>query len=159
VYNVCASSYVDVDALQRYVCTLPATGVYHGPLGIHAPTGYPFVSGASILLSADIASGVSDDARAIHSTTTGALPDDVAIGHWIADRYCAEPAAEISRHIGAGRKATDNQTFVLPDGIGLIDYVWASVDSQVPRPRAYHYHFHASRMWEMEAFHRRFFEA
>jgi hypothetical protein len=157
VYTVCASSYVDVDALQRYVAKLPANGVYHGPLSVHAPTGSPFVSGASILLSRDIAANLADDALAILASDVGALPDDVAIGHWIADRYCAEPGAAISRRIGEGRKATDNQTFVLPDGVGMVDYVHAPVHSQVPQPRAYHYHFHTSRLDEMEAFHRRFF--
>jgi hypothetical protein len=159
VYTVCASSYVDVDTLQRYVGTLPATGVYHGPLSVCGATGYPFVSGASILLSRDLAAALSDDATAILAATDGAMPDDVAIGHWIADRYCAEPGAAISRRIGEGRKATDNQTFVLPDGIGMVDYVDAPAATQVPRRRAYHYHFHTGRMWEMEAFHRRFFAA
>jgi len=157
VYTVCASSYVDVDALRRYVAKLPAQGVYHGPLSVHAPTGSPFVSGASILLSRDIAAELSDDAVAILASDIRALPDDVAIGRWIADQYCAEPSAEISRRIGEGRKATDNQTFVLPDGVGMVDYVYAPVQSQVPQPRAYHYHFHTGRLSEMEAFHRRFF--
>ena len=157
VYTVCASSYVDVDALQRYVGGLPAAGVYHGPLGVYAPSGYPFVSGASMLLSRDVAADLADSAQTIVSGNVDARPDDVAIGHWIADRYCPGSVAEIRRRVAAGRKATDNQTFVLPYGRGLVDFVYAPTQSQLPQPQAYHYHFHSGRMWEMEEFHHRFF--
>src|SRR5262249_8911868 len=65
VYTVCACSYVDVDVLRRYVDGLPADGVYQGPLGIHGPSGVPFVSGASMLLSRDLAAALSSRAQAI----------------------------------------------------------------------------------------------
>jgi hypothetical protein len=159
VYTVCASSYVDVDALQRYVRGLPAAGVYHGPLSVYAPSGYPFVSGASMLLSRDVAAGLADSAQAIVAANPDGRPDDVAIGHWIADTYCPGAVAEMRARIAAGRKATDNQTFVLPYGRGLVDFVHAPTQSQVPQQQAYHYHFHSRRMGEMEEFHHRFFAA
>ncbi len=157
VYTVCASSYVDVDALHRYVRCLPATGVYQGPLNVHGSSGYPFVSGSSILLSRDIAVDLADNAGAIISAYPDAMPDDVVIGHWIASKYCTESMTEITRRIGANRKATDNQTFVMPHGEGLMDFVWSLAYDQVPKEQAYHYHFHSRRMWEMANFHRRFF--
>jgi hypothetical protein len=155
LYTVCATSYVDVDALQRYVGSLPSGGVYHGPLGVYARTGQPFVSGASILLSRDVATFLADSAEAIVAANSEGEPDDVAIGRWVARRYCADSAADISRRIDAGQKATDNQTFVLPYGRGLIDFVMSPGQAHAPEDRAYHYHFHSRRMWEMEAFHRR----
>jgi hypothetical protein len=157
VYTVCATSYVDVAALQRYVEGLPTKGVYHGPLGVHGPTGQPFVSGASILLSRDVAAGLAADARAIVAGNTDAEPDDVAIGRWVAANCCATPAAQIGARIAAGQKATDDQTFVLPSGKGLVNFVESAADTHALEPGAYHYHFHSRRMWEMEAFHRRFF--
>ena len=68
IYAVCATSYVDVSALKRYVSGLPASGVYHGPLHVHGPSGYPFVSGASFLLSRDMAAALADSAEQILST-------------------------------------------------------------------------------------------
>jgi hypothetical protein len=141
------------------VRSLPAAGVYHGPLSVYAPSGYPFVSGASMLLSRDVAAGLADSAQAIVAGNVDARPDDVAIGHWIADTYCPGSVAEIRRRIAAGRKATDNETFVLPYGRGLVNFVHAPTQSQVPQPQAYHYHFHSGRIGEMEEFHHRFFAA
>ncbi len=159
IYTVCATSYVNIDALQQYASSLPPSGVYHGPLGIHESSGYPFVSGASILLSRDIAADLANSAEAIITTNTIAMPDDVAIGHWVASKYCAESEAEISGRIATGKKATNNQTFVLPYGKGMIDFVMSPAYSHIPQEQAYHYHFHSRRTWEMENFHRRFFAA
>jgi len=157
VYAVCASSYVDVEGLQRYVASLPRSGVYHGALFVHDRSGYPFVSGASCLLSRDIAGDLGHRAGAIVSAYPEEMADDVVIGHFIADKYCREPIAEISRRIAVAQKPTDNQTFVMPFGHGSVDFVMAPAYSQVPREPSYHFHFHSRRMWEMENFHRRFF--
>jgi len=157
VYTVCATSYVDVDVLRRYVDGLPVAGVYHGPLSVYPPSGTPFVSGASMLLSADLAAALAGSARAIVAANDPLEPDDVAIGRWIAANCCTESPAEIRRRMGSGRKATDNQTFVVPSGGGMVDFVEAPAHTQVPEPSAYHYHFHSRRIWEMEQFHRRFF--
>jgi len=157
VYTVCATSYVDVVGLKRHVSTLPTTGVYQGALYVHQPTGYPFVSGASLLLSRDLAAGLADNARAILASHPATLPDDVAIGHFVASAYGGASVAEIARRIGAALKATDNETFVLPLGEGSTDFVMAPPYSHAPNARSYHYHFNSRRMWEMENFHRRFF--
>ena len=159
VYTVCATSYVDVARLARYVAGLPATGVYHGALHVHEQTGSPFVSGASLLLSRDLAGELSDDAATILSHYPETLPDDVVIGHFIASKHGGAAPAEIAHRIGAGLKPTDNQTFVMPYGDGSTDFVMAPAFAQVPNDRGYHYHFNSRRVWEMENFHRRFFSA
>ena len=157
VYTVCASSYVDVDGLKRYVGDLPSTGVYHGPLHVDGHSGYPFVSGASLLLSGDIAAELADGAAAILSAYPESMPDDVVMGHVIASKHCRESSAEIARRIGAGERAADNQTFVAPCGGGTIDFVTAPEYTQIPNGQSYHFHFNSRRVWEMENFHRRFF--
>ena len=157
VYTVCAASYVDVNSLQRYVSSLPALGVYHGPLGVHEPSQTPFVSGASLLLSRDIAGDLADHAKLIVATNMDLAPDDVAIGRWIARHYCEESSEALCTRISAGEKASSGETFVVPLGGGMEDFVWEPIYSQTPRENAYHYHFHSARIWEMENFHRRFF--
>ena len=157
IYTVCAGSYVDVEALQAYVRSIPAKGIYHGSLGVYEPGGSPFVSGASLLMSKDVAEDLARNKIKIISTNYDLAPDDVVIGRWVAVNHCAESTAEICARIGAGERATDNQTFVLPLGRSMEDFVWAPVHSQVPQDRVYHYHFHSARMWEMDDFHSRFF--
>ncbi|HEY0707356.1 MAG TPA: hypothetical protein VGG33_11195 [Polyangia bacterium] len=157
IYTVCASSYVDLAALQRYVYTLDPHGIYQGPLNVDGRSGYPFVSGASMLLSRDIAAALADHAEDILPAYPDQMPDDVVIGHWVATNYGGRPLTEIRSRIATSQKPTDNQTFVEPDGGGMVDFVFAPAFRQVPKERAFHYHFHSQRLWDMENFHRRFF--
>lgn len=157
IYTVCASSYVDLASLQRYVRTLDRHGIYQGPLNVDGRSGYPFVSGASMLLSRDLAAALADHATAIIAAYPDHMPDDVVIGHWMATNHAQRPPAEIRARIAAGEKPTDNQTFVEPNGLGIVDFVFAPAFRQMPRPQTYHYHFHSQRLWDMENFHRRFF--
>lgn len=159
IYTVCATSYVDVERLRQYVRTLPFTGVYHGPLAVDGAGGYPFVSGASLLLSKDIAADLANHATTIILTYPESLPDDVVFGHWIATKYANEPVAEISSRIASEQKPTNNETFVMPNGQAIINFVVTPEYSHMPQEKAFHYHFHSRRMWEMENFHRRFFAA
>jgi hypothetical protein len=157
VYNVCATSYVDVETLQRYVRDLPRQGVYHGPLSVCGYSGHPFVSGASMLLSMDIVADLAAHADEIIAGNGDGLADDVAIGRWIAEHHCEESEAEICRRIAAGVPATAGEAFVLPFGRGMVDWVFAPVAEHRPKQDAYHYHFHSQRSRELEAFHRRNF--
>ncbi|MGE0449973.1 MAG: nucleotidyltransferase family protein [Vicinamibacterales bacterium] len=159
VYTVCATSYVDVDVLGQYVDGLPPQGVYQGPVGIYEPSRIPFVSGASMLLSRDVAADLSIRAAAIVAANNGAEPDDVAIGRWVAENRCQEPVEEIYRRVIAGTRATRDQSFVVPYGQGLTNYVLSPPVDQVPKPQTYHYHFHSQRIWQMEDFHQRYFGA
>jgi hypothetical protein len=133
--------------------------VYHGALHVHASSGYPFVSGASFLLSRDIAADLADRAETIIASYPETMPDDVVIGHYIANKYCRESVPEISSRIAIGAMPTDNQTFVMPYGHGSMDFVRLPDYSHAPHEPSYHFHFHSRRMWEMENFHRRFFVA
>ena len=158
IYTVCASSYVDVDRLKRYVSALPTrAGVYHGGVIIHEETGAPFVSGASLLLSRDLAAELANRAPEIIAGYPESMPDDVVLGHVIATRHGNRPVEEISARIAAGLTATDDQTFVVPYGYGSVDYVMTPEADQIPHESSYHFHFHSRRSWEMENFHRRYF--
>jgi hypothetical protein len=157
IHTVCAASYVDAVGLKRYVRGLPSTGIYQGALHVDAENSCPFVSGASFLISKDIASDLARNAEAILSTYPVNMPDDVVVGHFIATKYCRESVAEISKRIANGAHPTDNQTFVAPYGQGSTDFVRAPEYIQVPHKESYHFHFNSGRMWEMENFHRRFF--
>ncbi len=157
VYTVCASSYVDVYELRRYVRGLPATGVYHGPLGVCGFSGYPFVSGASLLLSKDMVAHLAGAADEIIATNAGRHADDVAMGRWIAEALCEESLSDICDRIAAGEPATLGQAFVLPNGRGMTNWVQPSPKDRTPHPHVYHYHFHSRRIGELERFHRRFF--
>ena len=159
VYNVCASSYVDVAALERYVDGVPRSGVYHGAVVVHGASGFPFVSGASFLLSRDVAAELAKSAEHILATHPESMPDDVVIGHFIASKYGGASLADIARRIATAAPATANQTFVVPDGGGSMDFVAKPEFRQIPEPPNFHFHFHSGRMWEMENFHRRFFAA
>ena len=86
VYNVCASSYVDVAALERYIDGVPRSGVYHGAVVVHGASGFPFVSGASFLISRDVAADLANSAERILASYPETMPDDVAIGHFIASK-------------------------------------------------------------------------
>jgi hypothetical protein len=157
VYTVCAASYVDVDVLRQYVDGLPTDGVYQGPVGIHGPGRVPFVSGASMLLSRDLAADLSSRAQAIIAANNGAEPDDVAIGRWVAENRCDESVEDICNRIAAGKRTTRNRSFVVPYARGMTSYVLSPPVDQVPQPQTYHYHFHSQRIWQMEDFHRRYF--
>lgn len=70
--KVCASSYIVVDELVRYISRLPPAGVYHGPISVFAKRGRRFVSGSSILMSRDIAADLAQNADRILSMNDGA---------------------------------------------------------------------------------------
>jgi hypothetical protein len=159
VYNVCAGSYVDVETLQRYVRGLPRQGVYHGPVSVCGSSGHPFVSGASMLLSTDVAADLAAHADEIIAGNDGGLPDDVAIGRWVAEHRCEESEADICRRISAGVPATAGEAFVLPFGRGMVDWVLAPGTDHFPKRDTFHYHFHSERSRELEAFHRRYFKS
>lgn len=158
VYNVCASSYVDVHELRRYVRGLPATGIYHGPLGVCGYSGYPFVSGASMLMSMDVVADLASSADEIIAANAGRHADDVAMGRWIAERHCEESVQDICDRIAAGERPTRGERFVLPNGRGMTNWVHPSREDRLPQPGVFHYHFHSQRIGELESFHRRFFE-
>jgi len=157
IYTICASSYVDIDELKDYINNLSPSGVYHGPIGVCQSTGYPFISGSSILLSQDMAARLADNADAIIAFNNGNYADDVTFGYWIAEMICNESVADICTSIKESKKVSKLDAFVLPYNRGMTNFVHVPEEKHLPSEQMYHYHFNAQRIWEMEAFHLRFF--
>gem|GEM_PF-2647351 len=157
VYTVCASSYVDVAGLEKYAKTLPRTGVYQGAVMVDGASGFPFVSGSGFLISRDIVADLANSREDILSTYPKTMPDDVAVGHFIANKYGGEAIDVIAGRIHRAERPTQNQTFIQPYGGSSMDFVLKPEFRQVPEGDNFHFHFHSQRMWDMENFHRRFF--
>jgi hypothetical protein len=156
IYSVCAASYVDQSALVRYAETLIPTRMVAGKVGIDASRTAPFVGGASMLLSVDIARQLGYQRKAIIEANAFGFRDDVAMGHWIATRVARVPLATCIEDIERGRPMTADHVFVkCPQG--TVGYVTTRVEDQRRLAEAFHYHFHSQRSDEMLQFHRRYF--
>lgn len=158
VYTVCASSYVDQVGLRDYIDSVGGEMLFHGPVGVCQFTGRPYVSGASMLLSIDLVQRLAQDAYRILEDNGGRYADDVALGSWIARHVSDAGEERIVENIRAGRRATGDNTFVMPDPPGMIDYVGAEPARQVRVEGAHHYHFGSGTIEHMSAFHHRYFE-
>jgi transposase-like protein len=156
IYSVCAASYVDQRALVRYAETLIPSRMVAGEVFVDESRTAPFVSGASMLLSLDIARALGHDRKAIIEGNAFGPCDDVAMGHWIATRVARVPAAACIEDIERGRPLTADHIFVRQLG-GTVHYVLARVEDQRPLAQAFHYHFHSQRSDDMLQFHRRYF--
>ncbi len=156
IYNVCAASYVDQRALVRYAETLVPTRMVAGVVSIDPTRRAPFVSGASMILSVDVARELGYARKAIIEGNAFASRDDVAIGQWIATRVARVPLSTFIEDIERCRPLTADHVFVrYPQG--TVGYVTAPVEEQRPLAQAFHYHFHSQRSDEMLEFHRRYF--
>jgi hypothetical protein len=156
IYTVCAASYVDRRELVRYADSLVPRGVIAGAIGIDASRTAPFVSGASMILSVDIARELGRHRQAIIDGNAFGFRDDVTIGHWIATRMSRIPLATFLEDIELQRPMTAEHIFAL-HAEGTVDYVMAHAEDHRPVPNAFHYHFHAERWDDMIRFHRRYF--
>lgn len=81
VYRTNTSSYVNLARLQEVAAELPRSGCYAGFLGNPPATGPPFVKGAAILLSRDVAALVAG-----HDAWSWGAVDDAALGAFLASR-------------------------------------------------------------------------
>ncbi len=158
VYTVCASSYVDLAGLRAYVDTLEGDLLLHGPVGVCEFTGRPYVSGASMLFSMDLVKRLLEDTFRIIEDNDGRYADDVALGSWIARHVSDTDEEQIVANVRAGRRATGDNTFVMPKRPAMIDYVSVDTSRQVRVDGAHHYHFRTDSIEQMAAFHRRYFE-
>ena len=91
IYTVCATSYVDQQQLVRYTDSLIPRRLVAGAISLDASSTAPFVSGASMILSIDIAQELASHRREIIEDNVFGFRDDVAIGHWIATRLSRIP--------------------------------------------------------------------
>jgi hypothetical protein len=156
IYSVCAASYVDQRELVRYADSLLPKRMVAGAIGIDASREAPFVSGASMILSVDIARHLGSQRRAIIAGNAFGFRDDVTMGHWIATRVSRIPLATFIEDIEQGRPMTSDHIFVrYPQG--TVDYVMARAEDHRALPNAFHYHFHSERAGDMMQFHRRYF--
>ena len=156
IYTVCATSYVDQRELIRHASAQRGALIICGPASIHEWDQAPFVSGASMLLSADVALSLGRRRGEIIAGNRFGFRDDVTIGHWAAMHLSEVPPEEIMSDIRSGRPFPENCIFVSAPGTS-VDYVMASLDELRPRPGAYHYHFHSRKAHYMAEFHRRHF--
>lgn len=157
VYTVCASSYVDQSRLRDYVESVEDDMLFHGPVAICEFTGRPYVSGASMLFSIDMIKRIIADTYRIIGDNEGRFADDVAISSWIARHFSDTPEEQIVENILADRRPTEDNTFVRPPSVWMIDYVDKDPAVQVPVENAYHYHFKTDMIGQMAEFHQRFF--
>ena len=156
IYTVCATSYVDQRQLVRYADSLVSKRLMAGSIGINASSTAPFVSGASMILSVEIARELGACRREIIQGNVFGHYDDVTMGHWIATRMSRVPVATFIEDIRQQRPMTSEHIFVsCPQG--TVDYVLAPTEQHRPVRDAFHYHFHSQQARDMVRFHRRYY--
>ena len=155
IYTVCATSYVDQPQLARYARSLVEKRLVAGAISIAAATA-PFVSGASMILSVEIAVELGAQRQDIIRMNVFGHYDDVTIGHWIADRLSNVPLATLVADIKARRPMTPEHIFVAcPQG--TVDYVTVPAPQHRPVGDAFHYHFHSHGAQDIVGFHERYY--
>jgi len=156
IHSVCAPSYVDQSELLRFTDTLTPTRVMAGGIGINRSRTAPFVSGASTIISVDLARRLGSERKEIIDGNDFGHLDDVRIGQWIATRVSPVPLATFLEDIEGRRPLTPDHIFLrYPQG--TVSYVMAPPENQHPVANAFHYHFHSRRAADMMRFHERYF--
>jgi hypothetical protein len=156
IYSVCAASYVDQRELVRFADSLNPRRMMVGAVGVDTSRRAPFVSGASTILSVDIARQLGSHRREIIAGNAFGFRDDVTIGHWVATHLSDTPLATFIDDVDRGRPMTEGHVFVrYPQG--TVGYVLTPAEDQRPIPNAFHYHFHSERADHMLQFHERYF--
>ncbi len=158
IYTVCATSYVDQGQLARYAASLAPGRLVAGAIGIDvsstAPA--PFVSGASMILSVEIARELGARRRDIIAANAFGHHDDVTVGQWIATRMSGVPLATFIEDIETQQPMTAAHIFVSCP-MGSVDYVMAPAPEQRPVRHAFHYHFHSQKAHDIVQFHQRYY--
>jgi hypothetical protein len=158
IYTVCATSYVDQEELVRYATSLASGRLVAGAIGIDvsstAPA--PFVSGASMILSVEVARELGARRREIIAGNTFGHHDDVTVGQWIATRMSEVPLARFIGDIETQQPMTAAHIFVSCPR-GTVDYVMAPAPEQRPVRHAFHYHFHSQKARDILQFHQRYY--
>jgi hypothetical protein len=155
IYTVCATSYVDQQQLARYADSLISRRLIAGAIGLDASSA-PFVSGASMILSVEIARALGAHRHEIIDGNAFGHHDDVAIGLWIATRVSRVPLATFVKDIEQQRPMTSEHIFVAcPEG--TVDYVTVPARDHHRVRDAFHYHFHSARADDMMQFHQRYY--
>jgi len=154
IHTVCATSYVDQKRLKLHAGHLPSKRMISGGVSLN-PQGIPFVSGASMLLSADIARKLGEDRHEIIKQNCFGSRDDVTIGHWIVTRMSKLSLNTFAEDIRKQNPMTPDHIFVSCPRT-TVDYVMAPMNKHRPVADAFHYHFHSLKPDDMIEFHRRY---
>lgn len=158
IYTVCATSYVDQETLLDYIGQITPKKIFQGVVGVCGFSGMPYVSGASMLLSADIAQALSAHRQSIIAENKFGYRDDVTIGSWVAQNLSDTSLPHVIQKIHEGVPATGDGTFVLPNRHGASKgLVMAPANMHKPSTGVYHYHFHSKGSADMAHFHQRYF--
>jgi hypothetical protein len=156
IHSVCAASYVDQRELLRFTDSLVPQRMMVGAIGVDMTRTAPYVSGASTILSMDVARQLGRDREEIIAGNAFGFRDDVTIGHWIATRVSSIPLATFLSDIDERRPMTADHVFVRHPR-GTVGYVITPPEEQRPVAGAFHDHFHSERADDMVQFHQRFF--
>jgi hypothetical protein len=156
IYTVCATSYVDPVQLIRSSATLPQTRAISGVVSMDPAHTAPFVSGASMILTADVARDLGSHRTEIISGNEYGFRDDLTIGRWVASQLSSVDLADFIDDVRQGRFLTRKHIFISTPDTG-VDYVMAPQEEQRPVRGAFHYHFHRLKPDDMVRFHRRYF--
>ncbi len=155
VYTVCATSYVGLDRLMRHATSLPRRPFVFGPISVDRTQVTPFVSGASMLMTVDVAAKLGDARDQICDENQFRHMDDVTIGHWVATHMGDLSLESVVNHVKERRVLPSD--YILIDGGGTTrDFVVKSPESHFPAPDAFHYHFNSQRPEDMRRFHERY---
>ncbi|MFC1849777.1 hypothetical protein ACFL27_06175 [candidate division CSSED10-310 bacterium] len=155
IYTVCATSYVDQQRLKQHADHLTTKRMISGVVSLN-PCGIPFVSGASMLMSTDVAWQLSADRHEIIEQNRFGFRDDVTIGHWIVTRMSKLSLETFADDVRRQNPMTPAHIFV-PYPRTTVDYVMAPAEKHRPVADAFHYHFHSRKPGDMIGFHRRYF--
>ena len=156
IYTVCAASYVDQYELVRHVAQLDNRRLLAGAVGIDTSGCAPFVSGASMLLSADVARSLAENRIEVAKENRFGFRDDVAIGQWVGKHMSGVPMEVIIEAIRNDAKPPRESLFV-SSGYTTVNFVRAGAERIKPRSRVFHYHFHSAKGRDMADFHERYF--
>jgi hypothetical protein len=157
IYTICATSYINQAELKLYAESLAGLSVVTGPTGFgqHSP-GVPVCSGASMLMSVDIARRFGEDKDEIIEKNQFSWRDDLMLGYWIATRICQPP-------LKTDNGIIDKDNDLIPADIfkpyfkGSSGFVNTDQAGQVRSPGVYHYHFNSKGDDDMTVFHHRYF--
>jgi hypothetical protein len=142
IYTVCASSYVDQFELNHHVAGLKSVPLISGVVLTDQSNRIPLISGASMLLSKDIAVDLGRHKEKIIKENQFGFRDDVTIGHWIAKNWSDIPMDRIVSDIRSGGAFPKSSIFVRA-ATTSVNYVTASPENHLPRRNTFHYHFHS----------------
>jgi hypothetical protein len=156
IYTVCAASYVDLEQLRRHVDTLPSTLAVSGGVSIEPTQTAPFVSGDSMMLTADVARELARDRDEIVAQNAFGFRDDVTLGQWVAKHLSAVPIEQFIDDVVYGRPLTREHVFIRTQETSR-GFVNTPIVEQRPAAGAHHYHFHSRKAHHMERFHAAFF--